>query len=66
MSQLCLSLAPSMVVEVGTPSEAAARRAEEQNNEKFSELEWQCIPIVIETYGSCGAKARQTLSQLAL
>ena len=62
-------LNPSLIVEAGTSSGVAARAAEEQkhenNDEKCSKLGWQCIPIVVETYGSWGAEARQALSQLA-
>ena len=56
----------SLIVEAGTSSGVAARAAEEHKHEnKCSELGWQCIPIIIETYGSWGSEARQTLSLLA-
>ena len=62
-------LNPSLIVEAGTSSGVAARVAEERthekNDEKCSELGWQCIPIVVETYGSWGSEAKQALSQLA-
>ena len=48
-------LNPSLYVEVGTSSGVATRVAgeckHEKNDEKCSELGWQCIPIVVETYG---------------
>ena len=64
------SLNPSLIVEVGTSSGVAARVAEEckheKNDEKGSDLGWQCIPIVVEIYDSYwGSEVRQALSQLA-
>ena len=44
----------SLIVEVSTFSGVAARTAGERkhkNNDKCTELGWQCVPIVVETYG---------------
>ena len=60
-------LNPTLIVEASTPSGVAARAAEgrkhEKTDEKCSELGWQCIPIVVETYVQ--RQERQALSQLA-
>ena len=61
-----LELVVGIIVEAGTSSGVAARVAEEckheKNDERCSELGWQCIPIVVETYGSYwGSEARQAL-----
>ena len=62
-------LNPSLIVESSISSGVAARVAEEckheKNDKRYSELGWQCIPIVVETYGSWVSEARQALSQKA-
>ena len=54
-----------IIIFIGVAARAAEERKHENSDEVCSELGWQCIPIVIEMYGSWGAEARQTLSQLA-
>ena len=47
----------STITEAGMYSGAAARAAElrkhTQNDSKYAELSWKCIPLAVECYGAC-------------
>ena len=62
-------LNPFHIVEVGISPGTAAKATEERkhrnNDAKYAELGWHCIPMVVESYGCWGTEARQALSQLA-
>ena len=50
---------------VGSVTSAAATRKHEHNDAKCIELGWECIPLVVTTYGEWGSEASDFLSQLA-
>ena len=44
---------------------AAEKRKHLQNDAKCKQLGWQCIPLVVETYGAWGAEAIEVFSTVA-
>ena len=62
-------LNPSILSEAGVMAGSAASVAEcrkhDLNDPKCLELGLKCTPLALETYGCCGAEAREILSRLA-
>ena len=60
----------SIIMEVDMYSGVAARAAEfskhTQNDTKWAELSWKCIPLVVESYGAWGPEALKAFSQVAI
>ena len=49
----------------GSAALAAQTHKHRLNDERYRELGWVCIPLVVEIYGCWGTEAFQTLSRLA-
>ena len=60
---------PMIIMEAGVTSGAAARATElrkhNANDPKCVQLGWECIPIVVESYGAWGTEASTLLSAFA-
>ena len=52
-------------VTAGSAALAAQIHKHRVNDERYRELGWACIPLVVETYGCWGTEAIQALSRLA-
>ena len=59
-------LNPLIIMEAGVTAGAAARATElrkhKANNPKCVQLGWECIPMVVESYGAWGTEASALLS----
>ena len=49
----------------GSAALAAQIRKHRVNDERCRDVDWACIPLVVETYGCWGTEAIQALSRLA-
>ena len=63
---MCLLHHHLIIMEAGVTAGAAARASElrkyKSNNPKCVQLGWECIPMVVESYGVWGTEASALLS----
>ena len=62
-------LNPTTLLEVSVTTGVAALTTELRmhysNDTKCNELDWVCVPLVVESYGAWGKEALESISQLA-
>eukprot|EP00731_Ephydatia_muelleri_P012996 Em0007g306a len=62
-------LNPVILLEAGVSATAAAQATESRkhhaNDPKCSDLGWECVPMVVETYGAWGKEATAIISSVA-
>ena len=49
----------------GVSAKSAEHRKHTENDPKFVELGWRCIPLAVESYGAWGPEASKAFSQVA-